>query len=216
MKDNKKIFYVLFAIIFLVLCISGSTYAYWAASTKSTTNSIETQSTKYNISMNLNPLYISDHLIPMDDNDVFKALLNKCKDNKDRGACYAYNIILSDYDASFGSITGTMDIKKNNIENISYMVLQLSDNNNEQECLEIEEENYCISQNITDTSKETNLPLGNEYLIDNNQQLKLILVIWLTNLNESQNNYDIGDFNATITFNLGNGGEIKGTISSAI
>ena len=41
-------------------------------------------------------------------------------------------------------------------------------------------------------------------------------MFWLTNLQESQNTFDIGSFTATVTIQAGNGGEIKGTIASAV
>ena len=40
--------------------------------------------------------------------------------------------------------------------------------------------------------------------------------MWLTNLNESQNEFDIGSYQATVTIQAGNGGEVKGTIASAV
>ena len=40
--------------------------------------------------------------------------------------------------------------------------------------------------------------------------------MWLSNLNVSQNETDIGTFEAIVTMQAGSGGEIKGSISSAL
>ena len=62
----------------------------------------------------------------------------------------------------------------------------------------------------------TNLSLGEEYNVFQLEEKHLLLAIWLTNLQENQNNIDLGSFNATVTILAGSGGEIKGMIASAI
>ena len=57
---------------------------------------------------------------------------------------------------------------------------------------------------------------GDKYDVTGIRETEFILLIWLKNLNTSQNDTDIGDFNAVITMQAGNGGEIKGVISSAV
>ena len=216
MKENRKSFYILIAIFILFLTTMGSTYAYWVATAKSTENSINTASKKLNLTMNIDPLYTNNHIIPMDDIDAIKGLENNCKDSKNRGSCYAYTINLSEYEENQKLLTGTMDVTTNNISNLSYMLLEQTPNSDEKTCIVINEENYCVIEEPTSIKDGKNLPLGGNISVLNKSNLKLILVFWLTNLNESQNTYDIGEFNATVTFSLGTGGEIKGTINSSI
>ena len=49
-----------------------------------------------------------------------------------------------------------------------------------------------------------------------NCNTNFILLVWLSNFKFSQNDIDIGNFEAAVTMQAGNGGEIKGSISSVI
>ena len=96
------------------------------------------------------------------------------------------------------------------------MVLEETDEYDENSCVRIDEEIYCTSVNTTPMGLGTNLPLGWSYNVEGLSEKKLLLVIWLTNLNENQNLTDIGNYNATVTVSAGDGGEIKGTIAGAV
>lgn len=216
MKKEFKLLYGVFAIMVLSITTIGATYAYWTASTSSLNNAVNTSSTIYSISMDITPLYHDFSIIPMDDMDAIKALTNQCKDKFDRGACSAYSIYVYDYNTDLNYISGVMDITTNNMENLSYMMLRLSDIYNEDRCVTIEDENYCIVQDATSMGDGVGLSLGDAYDVTGMTSTKFILLIWLTNLNTSQNDVDIGNFDAVITMQAGNGGEIKGSISSAI
>ena len=216
MKKEFKLLYGVFAIMILSITTIGATYAYWTASTSSLNNAVNTSSTIYSISMDITPLYHDFSIIPMDDMDALKALKNQCKDKFDRGACSAYSIYVYDYNTDLNYISGVMDITTNNMENLSYMMLRLSDTYNEDRCVTFEEENYCFVQEATSMGEGVGLSLGDAYDVTGMTSTKFILLIWLTNLNASQNDVDIGNFDAVITMQAGNGGEIKGSISSAI
>lgn len=212
----KKNIYLIIIVTTLFLTVSSTTYAYWVATASSQTNSINTQSTIYNINMTLLPLYNDSTFIPMNDTDALKALSHKCKDKYNRGACSAYQIHVFGYNSDLNYISGIMDITTNNMTNLSYMVYQISDTFEEDKCITIEKENYCISKEATPIGTGEKLSLGDSYNVQGIEETKFILLIWLTNLSTSQNEEDIGSFNATVTIQAGSGGEIKGSISSAI
>lgn len=202
----------------MVLAIStiGATYAYWTASTASASNAVYAKSTIYSISMEITPLYHGFSIIPMNDTDALKALNKECKDKHGRGACSAYTIYVYGYNDDLGFISGVMDITTNNMENLSYMMLRLSDVYDEEQCVLVGEEAYCIVKEATPMGEGIGLSLGDSYDIKGTESTKFILLMWLTNLNQSQNDIDVGSFEAVVTMQAGNGGEIKGSISSAI
>lgn len=218
MKRKYKFIYLIIMIVVLAITTIGATYAYWTASTESSTDDVNTNSTIYSISMNINPLYHGFSVIPMNDTDALKALKNKCKDKYDRGACSAYNVYIYDYAANLEYISGYMDVTTNNMQNISYMMLRESDTYDENNCVEIEASNeiYCIVRDASPIGDGIKLSLGDAYSVAGTTDTKFILLIWLSNLKQSQNDIDIGTFEAVITMQAGNGGEIKGSISSVI
>lgn len=220
MRDRHKGLY-LFLVFFVVLvCSIGSTYAYLAAVTGSNDAVLNTSSTNYSISMNVVPVYDGFSFIPMDNNNVLRALRDEfgCKDKYGRGACLAYRISLYGYDDNINVLSGSMDVHLNHITNLSYMVLQevSEDAYDEDNCVSVKDNLYCIAKDATSVNEGKSLSLGNEYDITGTTEKNFLLVLWLSNLEESQNEYDIGSFDATVTFGMGSGGEIKGSIVAAI
>lgn len=216
MIKRMRIYYVLLAILVLFVTTVGATYAYWTATTSSASGSVKTESTIYSISMKITPLYSDFSFIPMNDTDVLKALRNQCKDKYGRGACSAYSVHVYDYRDDLGYISGSLDITTNNISNLSYMMLRISDTYDEDSCILVEDTSYCITKEATSMGTGEALSLGDSYDVLGTTDTNFILVFWLTNLNTSQNAYDIGSFHAMVTFMAGNGGEIKGSIASSI
>lgn len=216
MEKKKLIFYTTSIIIILMLVTIGATYAYLSATTGSANNSVQTQSTIYKINMNILPIYNDFSWIPMNDQDAIKAIRNQCRDKYERGVCSAYKIRVFYYDQNLDFISGLMDVTTNNMVNLSYMMLQNQSEYVEERCVKIEDKNYCIVKEATPILEGNNLSLGDSYDVTGTTETEFILLMWLTNLNESQNEYDVGSFNAVVTMQAGSGGEIKGSIASAI
>jgi len=214
--SGSKIIYITVLIITTIITITGATFAYWTASAQSSSNSVKTHSTIYSISMDISSLYHGYSLIPMDDNKALKGLQNKCKDKYDRGACLAYKIRVYDYNEDLKFVSGIMDINTNGMNNISYMMYRISDEYDEENCVTINEKHYCKAKEPAHMGTGLGLSLGDKYDVSGMPETEFILLIWLTNLQTSQNDTDIGDFNAIITMQAGNGGQITGSISSVI
>lgn len=212
MKKNFKYTYILILISVVIISSIGATYAYFATSSGSKKADITTSSEGYNISMKITPVYDGFSTIPLDDENVIKAINNKCKDKYNRGACSVYSIKIDGYDENLDFISGIMNTTTNNIENLSYMVLEEKDNTQEQNCVVINDKSYCISKEATRIIVNTDLSLGDKYDVTGTTEKNFLLVIWLSNIEMNQNENDIGTFQASITFSMGNGGQIKGTI----
>lgn len=211
-----KFIYLIVVILTTIVAITGATYAYWTATARSTSNAVQTHSTIYSISMDITPLYNNFSLIPMNDEFALKGLKNQCKDKYARGACLAYKIRVYGYNETLNFISGIMDINTNGMENLSYMMYRINDEYQEESCATIQGKNYCIVKEPEHMNDGIGLSLGDKYDVTGITETEFILLIWLKNLNVSQNDTDIGDFNAIITMQAGNGGEIKGSISSVI
>ena len=218
MKENKE-FRALYAVlIVMVIFVStmGSTYAYFTARTNSAANAVSTASTTYSISMDIDPVYTGFSMIPMNDEYALKGIKNECMDKYNRGVCHVYKIRVYGYSDTLDYVSGFMDVTTNNIDNLSYMTFGSSDTYDEEDCVEIDGKYYCKSVDVTPVGEGHNLSLGSSYDVVGKADTNILLMVWLTNLDVNQNDSDIGDFNATVTMQAGNGGEIKGTIASAI
>ena len=211
----QMVYLVIFIVVVFVLGV-GSTYAYWSATTASTATSLMTESTIYSINMEISPLYSDFSFIPMNDVDAVKALRNGCKDKYGRGACSAYTINVFGYNNNLSHVSGYMDVTTNNMVNLSYMVYRISDTYDEDVCVDINDNYYCKVLDPAFMGDGVGLTLGDKYDVYGTESTEFILLIWLSNLDVSQNAFDIGSFNAVVTMQAGNGGEIKGVISSAV
>lgn len=215
MEKKFKYGYIFILIMVLVISSIGATYAYFTAGIEST-NVVSTGSKSYSMSMEISSLYDGFTIIPMDDEYVIKALNNRCHDKYDRGVCLAYTVNLSGYEETLGYVSGSMNVKTNDIQNLSYVTLveTVSDINDEN-CVTIDNVSYCKSINIGRVIPGQDVSLGDRYDIVGTTSKKILLVIWLTNLDNRQNDTDIGSFTADVTFSMGDGGKIKGTIIAA-
>ncbi len=218
MKNTKeyKLLYLVAIISVITITTIGSTYAYITARTNSSDNSVNTKSTSYLINMEITSIFPNYSFIPMNDEYIFKAIKNNCLDKYNRGVCQAYYIRVFDYSETLDYISGYMDVTTDNMTNISYMMFEESNTYDENNCIEIDEKYYCKKINATPIGEGKKLSLGEPYSVLNQPEKKLILAIWLSNLNKRQNDEDIGNFNATITIEAGSGGEIKGSIANAM
>ena len=97
------------------------------------------------------------------------------------------------------------------------MVFEETTDNIDGECVVVDEKNYCISKAVTHVVPDTDMSIGDNYNVVGLQSKNLLLAFWLTNLDTSQNSFDIGDFNANVTILLGkDGGQISGNINSSL
>ncbi len=202
----------------LLMGVIGSTYAY-LTSTTAGGNDAGTGSTGYNISMRITPVYSNFSLIPMDDSDAMKAIGNECKDKYDHGACNAFLIDVYDFDSSIAAVSGSINTTLDNIENLSYMVLEnySGDITGNDDCVTIDNANYCLAKSATLMENEVDMSLGDNYSVLGLSNKYLLLVIWLSNLDERQNDYDIGNYTSEITIFLGgDGGRVSGSISGSL
>ena len=120
-SEGTKFLYFFVVMLTIVVMVTGTTYAYWTATTQSTNTAVNTGSTIYSISMDITPIYHGFSLIPMNNELALKGLQNECHDKYGRGACLAYKIRVYDYAEGLNYVSGTMDINTVGMENLSYM-----------------------------------------------------------------------------------------------
>lgn len=209
MKKNEKV-YSFILIVTLIIMTFGSTYAYFAASSTSNNNQITSGSGNYSISLSVMPKFHGYKLIPLKDELTDKALQNNCKDKNNSGACYVYTIRVYDYDENTDFISLTMNIKTEDISNLSYMAFD--EDNNPVALYKDENENDVYKNKITSNEE---MSLG-DYEVRGKSEYISTVMIWLSDTGVSQNKTDLGTFTGNITVSAGKGGKITGKISSAI
>lgn len=192
MNIKKNVFNII-SVLTLVIMALGSTFAYFTASKRSSDKAINVSALDIRMDLKIIPLYTGVDLLPTNDIDIDKAFQGKCLD-----ACQAYTIEISNKGQP-QDINGTFSIETDKLINLKFKVLD-PDNNE-------------VYKDITSVSTEPQ-SLGNTIHLDTNQSKTLTLIIWLSNLDEEQNQEQLGYFKGTISLNSVYGARLTGTISN--
>lgn len=204
-KNKINRFLLVTSILSVIVLLIGATFSYFTMKTGSDTDALSVTASKIDLGLSISSVYTEHKLIPTDDSDIMTAYRQSCVDDFGFGACLAYQLELTNFSIS-QDIIGTIDFTVNNIENLSYMVLD--ENNN------VYQDKVSIN-----SSGLVNLPLGSNFILEdgseNSTSKKFILIIWLTNLPDTnQDEFDAnGNFSATVDYRSIYGGKITGTIN---
>lgn len=205
MKQNKiNIFLLVTTILSTVVLLIGATFSYFSTKTMSKMNALAVEAGKFKLGLGVSSLYTDYKLIPTNDEDIMTAYENKCLDYNGYGACSTYEFEVFNFNKQI-DVVGKIDFTVENIDNLSYMVLDEND------------EIYLDKTSVSDGISK-NLSLGNHFVLEDANELgstskKFKLIIWLTNKDEAQDEYDAGgSFNATITFNSVYGDKLTASI----
>lgn len=195
MEKNKML--MISSVLLLIVMLLGATFSYFAAIARGDQN-IDAVAANFGASVTITGLYGDKLLIPMNDSDVMTGYNNQCIDQYGFGACYAYNIHVENTGDKF-SYAGTINFDVNDIENLKYLVLG-------------EENNKYVDDTAIISGEDQTL--GNAFELDTGESRDFVLVIWLSNLPEPQDDEDAGgNFSALVTYESTYGSKITGSFS---
>lgn len=205
MKQNKiNVFLLVTSILSTFILLIGATFSYFSTRNMSKMNALAVEAGKVRLGLGVSPLYTGYKLIPTNDSDIMTAYNQKCLDDYGYGACLAYEFEVYNFNLK-QDVIGKIDFNVEGIENLSYIVLDENDT--------IYLDKTSVGNGIT-----KDLPLGEHFILEdatelNSKSKKFKLIIWLTNLEQDQNDTDAGgQFSATITFSSVYGGKLTATI----
>lgn len=205
MKQNKiNVFLLVTSILSTFILLIGATFSYFSTRNMSKMNALSVEAGKVRLGLGVSPLYTGYKLIPTNDSDIMTAYNQKCLDDYGYGACIAYEFEVYNFNLK-QDVIGKIDFNVEGIENLSYIVLDENDT--------IYLDKTSVGNGIT-----KDLPLGEHFILEdatelNSKSKKFKLIIWLTNLEQDQNETDAGgQFSATITFSSVYGGKLTATI----
>ena len=198
MKENK--FLTVISILSLIFILVGTTFSFFSVANGSSENALVAKSSTVGVNVTVSLLYDGHSLIPMNDEDIMTAYEHQCVDVNNYGACQAYTIDVDNIGDEF-TYQGKINFDIGNITNLNYIVLDENDQ-------EIARGTQIIS--------DTDLSLGDEFTLPENESRHFKLLIWLSNFDRNQNVEDGGgNYGAKITFESVGGYKITGSISGS-
>lgn len=205
MKNNKiNMFLIITTMLSSIILLIGATFSYFTTRSMSKTNAVSMEAGKVKLGLGVSSISTGHKLIPTNDSDIMTAYNQNCIDDNGNGACLSYGLEIFNYNKS-QDIIGTIDFEVTDIDNLSYMLL---DENN----------NIYLDKVSVEDGINNNLPLGNPFSLQDGSELipaskKFTLLIWLSNLDEDQSEFDAGgSFKASITYNSVYGGKLTASI----
>ena len=213
-NNGKGMFYGVLAVATLVVAIIGATFAYFSATATNTeTIQGEAATTGLNLEVNKISLDAAGALIPLNDSDTGKALAgdalseNKmCVDQNGNSVCQVYEIAIANTGTAAAVLNGNITITGTTFQNLKWQLLD----GTAADALSIA--GTPTYNPIATTSLVRNLTLTGT--AGTTPSAKYYVMVWISNLNETQNETDKGSFTGTVTFNSADGSGISATFSS--
>jgi len=207
MNTNKvNIFLLITSVLSTLILAVGATFSYFTATSMSDVDAVSLSAADVKINFSVSELYTGYALIPLKDDLIDKAYDKRCIDDLGRGACLAYSLDLFNFSKE-KELIGTIDFAIEEIENLSYMVLN-------------EDGSKYLDITHVDSTSSFGLSLGDSFtisdgrLVDTGETKKFILLIWLTDNGEIQNETDgSGHFEAAITFSSTYGSKVTASVA---
>lgn len=215
-KEKKGIkinIYNLISILTLLVMGIGSSFAYFNAQMAEVkSDEISVSSLKLVVNLKIIPLYTELKLLPTNDDDIYKAIKNKCFDYVGNGACIAYEVEIENIGQENDGYL-TFKYESNEIRNLSYLVL---DDINLNDDLSLEDIKEATLQPASAAGNTDEIIGNGSFKMSSNQTKKVIIVLWISNLNKPQDEEQGGTFTGVISFNSSYGARITGTMNKTI
>lgn len=218
-KNGTGFFYGVIGVATLVVAIIGATFAYFTA-TAEDTNTIQGEAANTGLSLEVTHLSTGavSGLIPLNSNDLQKAVTGDtaatgdpktCLDKNNNTICQVYSIKVTNEGNSIAAVTGTLDLQpvsspeaeeggESAFANLKWQVLTDASTVNPGAT------SYGIGEN----------PIASNITLNAEGNQTFYIVIWIDNLEESQNAADHGHFNGSVAFNSAEGSGISATFSA--
>lgn len=204
-KGIKNKFMGIVTILTFIIMGIGSTFAYFTASSAGKAKEyISVSSLEVILKLGILPLYNGKPIMPTNDTDIEKAYKNKCVDYVGNGACIAYIVEIDNIGLEQEGVV-VFDATSESITNLKYMVVT-------------EGEDYEILKGPTPAMNATSEEKleGINIKLESEESKRVVIVIWLSNLNEPQNEEQGGLFEGQVSFTSTSGAKISGTIAENI
>lgn len=203
MKEKKYIkidFMTIVSVLTFIIMGLGATFAYFTASVKGEEQYVSVSSLEVILNLKIAPLYNGKDVLPTNDEDIEKAYKNKCLDYAGNGACFAYTIEIENKGYPQEG-TAIFNATSDTITNLKYMIVS-------------EGEDYETLKTPTpaigSTSDEqlSGVPIK----VDRDENKKVVIIIWISNLDEAQDEEQGGFFEGQVSFTSTSGAVISGTM----
>lgn len=216
-RNESGFFYGVIGVATLVVAIIGATFAYFTA-TAEDTETIKGEAASTGLSLEVTQLSTGavDGLIPLNTADLQKAVTGDtaatgepktCLDKNNNSICQVYSVKVTNEGNAVAAVTGTLDLQPVNApeEEITSAFTNLK--------WQVLTDASTVDSDATSYGTGKN-PIATNVSLDAAGTQTFYIVIWIENLEESQNAADYGHFNGSVSFDSAEGSGISATFSA--
>jgi len=209
MEEKKGIkinFMGIISVLTLIIMGVGTTFAYFTVQLNGKLEeNVSVSSVEIVMKLKLSPLYFGKPILPTNDEDIFKAYDNKCVDHRGSGACFAYTIEIENSGYPQEGIA-IFNATSEEFTNLKYMVVSFG-------------EEYEVLKGPTKAigaTPEEQLEGGIPIAVEEDESRKVVVVVWLSNIQGPQDWEQAGTFEGNVTFSATSGARITGTMTENV
>lgn len=206
-KRGHEAFYMIVAILTLIIAIVGATFAYFSLGA-SDNNTITGNAAKVGLSMEVKKLSLdaTGDLIPLDELLLEKAIngdtateSQMCVDKNGNTVCQVYEIKVTNEGTAATSVNGTLTLTAETITNLKWQIMT-------------DQDTPVMDSGQFKTTDDTEIAMGDTIEASPGTKSYYIM-IWIDENEEKQNDSDTGAFTGVVNFESADGSGVTGTFT---
>ena len=206
-RKGQGTFYIIIAMLTLIVAIVGATFAYFSLSATDP-DTVQGNAAKVGLSMEVRKVSLdaSGDLVPLDETLLDKAIAgdvatdNKmCVDKNGNTVCQVYEIKVTNEGTAATSVNGTLTLTAETITNLKWQIMT------DQNTPVMDSGQF---KTVADTT------VANNDVIEAAPGTKsYYIMIWIDETENDQNDSDVGAFTGVVDFSSADGSGITGTFT---
>lgn len=206
-RKGQGTFYMIIAMLTLVVAIVGATFAYFSLQA-SDENTVKGNAAKVGLSLEVRKVSVdaSGDLVPLDELLLEKAIKGDsatesqmCVDKNGNTVCQVYEVKVTNEGSAATAVNGTLTLTAETITNLKWQIM--TDQNTP-----VTDSGQFKTTDDTEIAK-------NDTIEANPGTKSYYIMIWIDEIEEDQNDSDTGAFTGVVSFTSADGSGVTGTFS---
>lgn len=206
-RKGQGTFYMIIAMLTLVVAIVGATFAYFSLQA-SDENTVKGNAAKVGLSLEVRKVSVdaTGDLVPLDELLLEKAIKGDnetsnqmCVDKNGNTVCQVYEVKVTNEGTAATAVNGTLTLTAETITNLKWQIMTDQDTP------------------VTDTGQfktTDDTEIAKNDTVEANPGTKsYYIMIWIDEIEEDQNDSDTGAFTGVVSFTSADGSGVTGTFS---
>lgn len=206
-RKGQGTFYMIIAMLTLIVAIVGATFAYFSLQA-SDENTVKGNAAKAGLSLEVRKVSVdaSGDLVPLDELLLDKAIKGDtetsnqmCVDKNGNTVCQVYEVKVTNEGSAATAVNGTLTLSAETITNLKWQIMT-------------DQNTPVMDSGQFKTTDDTEIA-KNDTIEASPGTKSYYIMIWIDEIEEDQNDSDTGAFTGVVSFTSADGSGVTGTFS---